>query len=73
MGVGGGAIAVKVAIQTLFAFIITCPLALQSQLQPAKIDVGFGVVVAVTDAHDVYIPAPIVVPQPVPVVLIVRV
>jgi hypothetical protein len=73
VGVGGGGMAVNVAIHVLFVLIITCPLALQAPLQPAKVDDAFGVAVAVTDAQDVYAPAPVVVPHPVPAVLIVRV
>jgi hypothetical protein len=72
VGVDGGRIALNVAIHVLFVVIITCPLALQSPLQPMKVDEALGVAVAVTEAHDVYVPVPVVVPHPVPVVLIVR-
>jgi hypothetical protein len=37
-----------------------------------KVDEALGVAVAVTEAHDVYVPVPVVVPHPVPAVLIVR-
>ena len=73
VGVAGGGIAAKVAVHVLFAFMVTCQLVLQSPLQPAKVDKALGVAVAVTEAHDVYVPVPVVVPHPVPAVLIVRV
>ena len=66
-------IRLKVAIHALFAFIVTCPLALQSPLHPAKLEIAFGVAVAVTGVHAVYVPAPVVVPPPVPAVVMVRV
>ena len=66
-------IRVKVAIHVLLAFIVTCPLALQSPLHPIKVDVVSGVAVAVTEVHEVYVPAPVVVPPPVPAVVMVRV
>jgi len=53
--------------------MITCPDALQSPLQSVKVDEAFGVAVAVTEVHDIYVPAPVVVPDPVPAVLIVRI
>jgi len=66
-------ISVNVAIQVLSVFIVTCPLGLQSPLHPVKVERVFGVAVAVTKVHGVYVPAPVVVPPPVPAVLIVRV
>jgi len=57
VGVGSEAVrlglAVKVAVHILFADMITCQLALQSPLQPEKVDEAFGVAVAVTEAHEV--------------------
>jgi len=68
----GVVLSVKVAVQVLLAFMVTCPDALQSPLQPVKVDEAFGVAVAVTEVHDIYVPAPVVVPDPVHAVLIVR-
>ena len=38
---------VKVAVQVLFAAIVTCPLTLQSPLQPEKVDPVLAVAMAV--------------------------
>ena len=73
VGVGGGGIAVNVAIHVLLASMVTCPPAVHAPLHPAKVEDAFGVAVAVTEAHEVYVHAPVVVPPPVPAVLMVRV
>lgn len=73
VGVGGSGITVKVAVHVLFQLIVTCQLAVQSPLQPMKVDAALGVAVAVIEVHEVYVPAPVVVPHPFPAVVIVRV
>src|SRR3989344_2306655 len=69
----GVATKLKVAVQVLFEVIVTCPLALQSPDHPAKVDPAEAVAVAVTIVPELYVPAPVTVPEPLPAVLTVRV
>ena len=63
----------NVAVQLLDDVIVTCPLELQSPLQPVKVELELAVAPAVTAVLPLYVPAPVTIPKPLPALLIVRV
>ena len=60
-------------MQVLLPFIYTCPFALQSPLQPVKVESMFGKALAVAVLPQLYVPPPETVPVPLPAVLTVTV
>ena len=72
----GTTINTNVAVQVLLASIKTETeefVPLQSPLQPVKIEPALAEAVAVAVCPELYVPAPVTVPEPVPALLMVRV
>ena len=65
-------IGVKVAVQVFEAFIVTEPAAEQSPDQPLNTEPASGVAVTFTTVPELYVPAPVTFPVPVPALVTVR-